>query len=86
MKLRATMGAIALATAVFAIQPATAQAGDLAHVRKHMHDAVHRVGSVILCPLEWFRHRRAEAAPAAAPKKMAAKKMAAKKMAAAPLK
>lgn len=87
MKLRATMGAIALATAAFVVQPDPAQAGDLTHVRKHMHDAVHRVGSVILCPLEWFRHRHHHAAAAPAPKKVAAKKMAAKKMAkAAPLK
>jgi hypothetical protein len=86
MKLRATMGAIALATAAFVVQPASAQAGDLGHVRKHVHDAVHRVGSVILCPLEWFRHRHHHAAAAPAPKKVAAKKMAAKKMAAAPLK
>ena len=89
MTLRATMGAIALATAAFAVQPTTAQAGhDLHRVRQDVRDAVHRVGSVVLCPLEWFRHRRAEAAPAPAPKKVVyAKKVAAKKMAkAAPLK
>ena len=86
MTLRATMGAIALATAAFAVQPTTAQAGhDLHRVRQDVRAAVDRVGSVVLCPLEWFRHRRAEAAPA--PKKVVyAKKVAAKKMAAAPLK
>lgn len=87
MKLRVTMGAMALATAAFVGQPATAQAGDLTHVRKHVHDVVHRVGSVVLCPLEWLRHRHHHHAMATpAPKKVAAKKMAAKKMAAAPLK
>ena len=87
MKLRVTMGALALATAAFVVQPATAQAGDLTRVRAHVHDAVHRVGSVILCPLEWFRHRHhhATAAPVA-PKKVMAKKMAAKQLASAPLK
>ena len=86
MKLRVTMGAVALATAAFVVQPAPASAGG--ELRKHLHDAAHRVGSVILCPLEWFRHRHHHAAPAPAPKKAVyAKKVAAKKMAqAAPLK
>lgn len=80
MTLRVTMGAAALAAAVLALQPATAQAGHDHHARKHLHDAVHRVASVVLCPLEWFRHRHAEPAYKPAPHKVAyAKKAAAKK-------
>ena len=89
MKLRAMLGAVALVTSTFVLQSATAQAHhDVRHVRKHVHDAVHHVASVILCPLDWFRHRHHHAAPAPAPKKVVyAKKVAAKKMASAtPLK
>ena len=89
MKMRATLAAVALATSAFVLQPATAQAGhDHHNVRKHLHDAVHRVASVILCPLDWFRHRHHHAAYTPAPKKVVyAKKSAAKKVAyAKPLK
>jgi hypothetical protein len=93
MKLRATLGAYALVLSAAVVMPATAQAGhDHEHrlVRKHVHDAVHRVASVVLCPLEWFRHRHhhAEKAYTPAPKKVVyAKKAYAKKVAyAKPLK
>jgi hypothetical protein len=84
MKLHVTLGAIALASAAFVVQPAPAEAGG--HVRKHLHDAVHRVGSVILCPLQWLRHHHAAPVYKAAPAKVAYAKKAAAKAAPKPLK
>ena len=89
MKMRMMLGAFALVTSAFVLQPASAQAGGHEHIRKHLHDAVHGVASVVLCPLEWFRDRHHHAhAYAPAPKKVVyAKKAYAKKVAhAAPLK
>ena len=88
MKLRATMlGAFALVASASVLQPAPAMAGHDLH--KRLDHAAHRVASVILCPLEWFRHRHHHpVAYTPAPRKVVyAKKVAAKKVAyAAPLK
>ena len=89
MNSRATLAAFALVSSAFILQPVAAQAGGHEHVRKHLHHAVHGIASVVLCPLDWFRHRHHHAhAYTPAPKKVAyAKKTYAKKVAqATPLK
>jgi hypothetical protein len=92
LKLRATLGALALVSSACVLQAAPAMAGHDLH--KRLDSAVHRVVSHVLCPLEWFRHRHhhAHVAYTPAPKKVVyakktyAKKVHAKKVAAAPLK
>ena len=91
MKRSALIGAFALVASASFLQTGTAQAGfdhDHHHVRKHLHDAVREVAAVVMCPLDWFRHRHEHhAAYTPAPKKVVyAKKVAAKKAYATPLK
>ena len=91
MTLRALLGASALVASVSFLHAGAANAGfdrhrDHDHIRKGLHALAHDVRSVVLCPLEWFRHRHERAAYTPAPKKVHyAKKVAAKK-AAMPLK
>ena len=89
MTLRAFLGASALVASISFLGAGAANAGfdrDHDHIRKGLHSLAHDVRSVILCPLDWFRHRHEHAAYTPAPKKVHyAKKVAAKK-AAMPLK
>lgn len=89
MTFRALLGASALVASLSLLHTGAANAGfdrDHDHIRKGLHALAHDVRSVVLCPLEWFRHRHERVAYAPAPKKVHyAKKVAAKK-AAMPLK
>lgn len=90
MNLRALLGASALVASLTVLHTGAANAGfdrhHDDHIRKGLHALARDVRSVVLCPLEWFRHRHERVAYAPAPKKVHyAKKVAAKK-AAMPLK